>query len=286
MSDLSLQLLRAYRRDPVFRREADRTIAAVEEDERASRQEAAMHLASNLNPFGAWPDPPVDDLRDVVEASARESHADVVLHALHVSGGAAALASIPGATPPTTDPADHWVAWRGSASDFVRDMRAAIPRAKLDEVLSLLCDPPPRVVTYGNEKRRVGSDAEPALHPAANVAAFVLKAPALDRLLLVMSNKKGRAWELPGGAIEPGETPATAAYREVVEEAGIYFRAEGSGWTVDGCEVFRGTSHASLTVPGGDVTSARWFTAEEARALKLSDLPTAALIREWYMGRR
>ena len=37
------------------------------------------------------------------------------------------------------------------------------------------------MVTYGNEKRRVGSDAEPALHPAANVAAFVLKAPALDR---------------------------------------------------------------------------------------------------------
>lgn len=121
----------------------------------------------------------------------------------------------------------------------------------------------------------------PGSRITANVAAFVLKAPALDRLLLVMSNKKGRAWELPGGAIEPGGTPADAAGREVVEEAGIYFRAEGSGWTVDGCEVFRGTSHASLTVPGGDVTSARWFTAEEARALKLSDLPTAALIREW-----
>lgn len=256
-----------------------------------------MHLASNLNPFGAWPDPPVDDLRDVVEASARESHADVVLHALHVSGGAAAVASLPGAAPPTKDPADHWVAWRGSASDFVADMRAVIPRAKLDEVLSLLCDPPPRVVRAcgglecevvgcgcGCAKRRVGSDAWRP--PVANVAAFVLKAPALDRLLLVMSNKKGRAWELPGGAIEPGETPADAAGREVVEEAGVYFRAEGGGWTVEGCEVFRGTSHAGLVVPGGDVTSARWFAPDEARSLKLSDLPTAKLIRDWYMGRR
>ena len=39
-----------------------------------------------------------------------------------------------------------------------------------------------------------------------------------DRVLLVKNRKRG--WEAPGGKIEDGETPETAAYREFTEETG------------------------------------------------------------------
>jgi ADP-ribose pyrophosphatase YjhB (NUDIX family) len=40
------------------------------------------------------------------------------------------------------------------------------------------------------------------------------------RILLVQDAYSG-AWLIPGGAIEPGETPAEAAVREILEETGL-----------------------------------------------------------------
>jgi 8-oxo-dGTP pyrophosphatase MutT (NUDIX family) len=40
-------------------------------------------------------------------------------------------------------------------------------------------------------------------------------------LFLVVSSSDGRNWVLPKGHIEPGETSAAAALREVAEEAGV-----------------------------------------------------------------
>jgi 8-oxo-dGTP pyrophosphatase MutT (NUDIX family) len=45
-----------------------------------------------------------------------------------------------------------------------------------------------------------------------------------DRLLLVFDRYR-RCWELPGGTIEPGETPRQAAVRELREEAGFVTEA-------------------------------------------------------------
>jgi mutator protein MutT len=42
--------------------------------------------------------------------------------------------------------------------------------------------------------------------------------------ILVMRRADGGTWDLPGGAVEPGETPAEALLREVREETGLEVR--------------------------------------------------------------
>jgi 8-oxo-dGTP pyrophosphatase MutT (NUDIX family) len=51
--------------------------------------------------------------------------------------------------------------------------------------------------------------------------AFVLAVDADDRTLLTRVDRPGRGWEVPGGHLDPGETPVDAAVRELAEEAGL-----------------------------------------------------------------
>jgi 8-oxo-dGTP diphosphatase len=69
--------------------------------------------------------------------------------------------------------------------------------------------------------------------PVVDVAVGVLRAP--DGRVLLTERKPGKDaagfWELPGGQVEPGESPAQAAARELLEEVGV--RAdELSPWRV------------------------------------------------------
>jgi len=61
------------------------------------------------------------------------------------------------------------------------------------------------------------------VRPVVDVAVGVLRAP--DGSVLVAERKAGKDaagfWELPGGQIEPGESPAQAAARELLEEVGV-----------------------------------------------------------------
>jgi 8-oxo-dGTP diphosphatase len=60
--------------------------------------------------------------------------------------------------------------------------------------------------------------------PVVDVAVGVLRAP--DGRVLLAERKAGKDaagfWELPGGQIDPGESPVRAAARELLEEVGVH----------------------------------------------------------------
>jgi 8-oxo-dGTP diphosphatase len=58
---------------------------------------------------------------------------------------------------------------------------------------------------------------------AAKLAAGALFFDTVGRILLVKPTYKP-GWEIPGGMVEPGESPAAACAREITEELGIVHR--------------------------------------------------------------
>lgn len=95
------------------------------------------------------------------------------------------------------------------------------------------------------------------------------------RVALVASAKPGRAYEIPGGGVKPGEEPIDAAIREVAEEIGVRLVREdleqagilpgtpkpGAMYT-SRIHVYRARAEGELRA-GSDAVDARWFTAEE-----------------------
>lgn len=66
-----------------------------------------------------------------------------------------------------------------------------------------------------NEMHLVADSIPPSTDLTTTAFAFAFDG---DRLLL--TNINGRGWSVPGGHIEPGETPEETVRREVAEEAG------------------------------------------------------------------
>jgi mutator protein MutT len=111
---------------------------------------------------------------------------------------------------------------------------------------------------------------------AGQTCAGAVVRDAEQRLLLV---KRGQppaqgTWTLPGGRVEPGETPAQAAAREVREETGLdvsvgelLATVQVLGYVVHdfAASVAGGTLRA-----GDDADDVRWFRAEELAAVELS----------------
>ena len=80
-----------------------------------------------------------------------------------------------------------------------------------------------------------------------------------DRILLAEHRRAdGSYWVLPGGAVEPGETPEQAAVREVHEETGLLIRLERHLFTDgprdDGDIVIKRPRHTYLgSIVGGQL---------------------------------
>lgn len=102
-----------------------------------------------------------------------------------------------------------------------------------------------------------------------SVSAAVAVFDGDDRVLLQQRRDKG-AWELPGGCVELGETPWSAARRECVEETGIKPR----DLTLSGCYtrcdipvmefVFASRAYTGTPQAPGESTDAKFVPIEDA----------------------
>lgn len=89
-----------------------------------------------------------------------------------------------------------------------------------------------------------------------------------DEVLLVRHTYGPRAWDLPGGAIKRGESPVTAARREMNEELGVSideWRALGAiaitvDHRADHVQCFQAEAPSrELTLNPGELAAADWF---------------------------
>lgn len=108
------------------------------------------------------------------------------------------------------------------------------------------------------------------------VSAGVLFLDDSGRVLLVQSPYKSY-WDLPGGYVEPGESPRQAAIREVMEELGLQIevgRVLSVDWAPRDGEgdkivfTFAGATltaeqHSSIRYVDGEVTQTRYFDVDE-----------------------
>lgn len=120
------------------------------------------------------------------------------------------------------------------------------------------------------------------------VAAGVLFFDDADRILLVQPTYKDH-WDIPGGYVETGETPAQAAVREVSEELGI--QAEiGPLLVADWAPHPDEGDKLLLVFDGGTLTDESIDTirlrAEELASYAFHDPPAALILLIPRLGRR
>ncbi len=123
-------------------------------------------------------------------------------------------------------------------------------------------------------------------HEGALVAVYV--GPAL----LVLRSSYRAEWNLPGGGIRPGETPETAARRELLEEIGLTAPALLPAFVA--CGVWDGRPDRvhffearldrlpDLRLDNREIVAARLVSPDELRGVALTG-PVAAYVR-WASG--
>jgi 8-oxo-dGTP diphosphatase len=103
-------------------------------------------------------------------------------------------------------------------------------------------------------------------------------------------------WSVPGGKLELGETSIAGALREIYEETGLPACAlsmhprpvtvsdvcthDASGsleyhYVIAQCFAWVAPEYEAQIIPGDDASDARWFAAEEIRAMPVCDAPYA-----------
>ena len=92
-----------------------------------------------------------------------------------------------------------------------------------------------------------------------------------DQILLVKARHKTN-WQLPGGRIEPGETPVEAVAREVQEETGLRARIgrlTGRYHREDGtvARVYAARARGKLSGASDEIVAQRWVPIREAKEM-------------------
>ena len=130
--------------------------------------------------------------------------------------------------------------------------------------------------------------------PHRACAATLLLDPA-GCVLLVRQTYGRRLWGLPGGVVDPGETPVDAAIREAREEVGVDVQVEaligmyllqGGGWPDVLAHVFlarieRGTPRV---VDAGEIERVEWRDLMDLPEPLLPD--AAAALEDWRRNLR
>jgi len=121
--------------------------------------------------------------------------------------------------------------------------------------------------------------------PVASAAVF----DSADRILLIQRADNGE-WEMPGGGVEPGESPAQTAQREAAEEAGVLATATDLICVLDTrleggspiqmihhgflCQ-FDGLADSGPTTPH-EVLAVEWFGVDDLPPLRPRDAARVA----------
>lgn len=150
----------------------------------------------------------------------------------------------------------------------------------------------------GNELIAFFPSPEHSRHDMSPLPASLVALWSGPSLLLVFDNARGQ-WELPGGMIEPGESPRTAAVRELCEETGqrtddlafaghAKFRL-GAERRIEYAAVFAGevTRPTDEFVAGEEIGACRWWDGAGPLpgAVQPIDLALAHLSRHVLDGR-
>jgi ADP-ribose pyrophosphatase YjhB (NUDIX family) len=124
--------------------------------------------------------------------------------------------------------------------------------------------------------------------PEKMAVSAVVRSSDTGRVVLVRRKNPPRAgqWSLPGGSVEPGETPAAALKRELYEELGLDLPGPSTGapgHKVTTVRVAAGPhaylidvflvelAHEAVLTPATDAAEATWTDASTRRALGLAE---------------
>jgi 8-oxo-dGTP diphosphatase len=95
-----------------------------------------------------------------------------------------------------------------------------------------------------------------------------------DNEILYVRKPKAR-WNLPGGKVEAGESPAQAAVRELREETGLILEDLSYVTRFEAATVLHHVFEVSVTLiatpaPQNEIADCKWFTAKALSEVKVS----------------